>query len=221
MTAYTLRNTTAAPFTIDGYVWTPNGDTVVASITADIAKVIGKGVLQIITQTFEAIVPKVFIQAVGATLTRAANTTPYSIGDSISNNATPGSVTPLIVTMPDDANQPFHLDEIILQSNDTGAGGVSIRMHLYNQDPTLNSGVVGGDNLAFSNKQNGWIASFSGTMQVFSDGSRGVLVPDGGSTRIIRPNGKNIWYQLEARGALTPSANGTTYTPYFTGRYAR
>jgi hypothetical protein len=162
----------------------------------------------------------------GTTLTRPANTTAYSIGDSISDNATAASVTAKSTNNLSDTNDhPIDLVEVLLDTTDIGPGtaGATIRLHLYNSDPTASSGVVGGDNAAFSNKKAGWIGSFSGTMRPFSDGSKGVLIPDEGSLRMIAPasGAKNLWYQLEARTAFTPSANSTTFTPTFKGFQAR
>lgn len=162
----------------------------------------------------------------GTTLTRPANTTAYSIGDSISDNATAGSVTAKSTNNLSDTNDhPIDIAEILLTSTDTapGAAGTQIRCHLFNSDPTASSGVVGGDNAAWSNKQAGWVGSFSGTMRAFSDGSRGVLVPDEGTLRMISPvsGAKNLYYQLQTLGAFTPSANSTTFTPTFKGFQAR
>lgn len=162
----------------------------------------------------------------GATLTRAANTTPYSINDAVSDNATPGSVTALTTNDLSDANDiPVDILEILLISSDTGPGtaNATIRCHLFNTDPTASSGVVGGDNLAYSNKQAGWIGSFSGVMRPFSDGSRGRLVPDEGTILSALPasGAKNYWYQLQTLTAFTPSANSTTFAARFKGFQAR
>ena len=99
-----------------------------------------------------------------------------------------GSVTATSVTVADLNDAPVNITEILLDTDDTGPGtaGIQIRCHVFNADPTANSGVVGGDNAAYSNKRNGWIGSFSGTMRAFSDGSKGVLVPDEGTLRIAQ-----------------------------------
>lgn len=157
--------------------------------------------------------------------TRPANTTAYAANDSISNNGTAGSVTATSVTVSDLNDAPVDLTEILLDTDDTGPGtaGIQIRCHVFNADPTAGSGVVGGDNAAWSNKRNGWIGSFSGTMRAFSDGSKGVLVPDEGTLRIINPvtGAKTLYYQLQTLGAFTPSANSTVFTPRFKGFQGR
>lgn len=162
----------------------------------------------------------------GSTLTRPANTTPYVANDSISDNATAGSVTAKTTNNLSDTNDhPIDIAEILLDTTDTGPGAaaIQIRCHLFNSDPTASSGVVGGDNAAWSNKKAGWIGSFSGTMRAFSDGSRGVLVADEGTLRMIAPvsGAKNLYYQLQALGGFTPSANSTTFIPTFKGFQAR
>lgn len=164
---------------------------------------------------------------VGSTLTRPANTTGYTALDSISNNATAGSVIAQSTgSLAGLVDQPITLNNIALESTDTGPGtaGAIIRLHLFNTDPTLNSGVVGGDNAAWSNKQAGWLGSFSGTMRLFSDGSRGNLVCDGMPelAYILPADGaRNFWYQLQTLSAFTPSANSTTFIPHFRGRIGR
>ncbi|MDZ4345362.1 MAG: hypothetical protein U1E51_23335 [Candidatus Binatia bacterium] len=162
----------------------------------------------------------------GATLTRAANATPYGANDSISNNATAGSVSALSTgDLADISDALIWLKEVLLKTTDTGPSTASatIRCHIFNSNPTANSGVVGGDNAAWSNKQAGWIGSLSGTMRAFSDGGRGILVPDEGNIRIVAPvsGAKNFYYQLQTLTAFTPSGNSTTFTPTFKGLLSR
>lgn len=160
-----------------------------------------------------------FIVATGTALTRAANQTPYTANDSVSNNATPGSVTANVITVADLNNEPLTIERFRLDSNDTGFAGKAVRVWLYNSDPTANSGVVGGDNLAFSNKKAGFIGTMSGTFRTFSDGAAAVLVPDEGSRIITVPgaSSQSIWWQLQALEAATSSASSTTFTPTVEG----
>lgn len=160
-----------------------------------------------------------FIVASGTALTRAANVTPYTANDAISDNATPGSVTAKTITVSDINNEPVTIERLRLASTDTGVAGKAVRAWLYNSDPTASSGVVGGDNLAFSNKQAGFIGTMSGTFRTFSDGSVAVMVPDEGSRIITTPgsSAQTIWWQLQALEAFTPSANSTTFTPTVEG----
>lgn len=162
----------------------------------------------------------------GATLTRPANQTPYTGNDSVSNDGTAGNVTALTSNDLSDVNDdPINLTEILMDSTDTAVGVAlaTMRLHLFNSDPTASSGVVAGDNIAYSNKKAGWFGSFSGVMRPFSDGSKGVFVPDEGASRLALPASaaKNIWWQLQTIAAFTPSANSTTFTPRFKGFQGR
>lgn len=157
-----------------------------------------------------------------ATLTRPANTTAYTAGDSISDNATAGSVTALVsANVSDNNDDPVTLTEILVTSTDTGLAGKKIRAYVFNSDPTASSGVGGGDNATYSQKKAGYVGSFVGTMETgFSDGTVGRLVPtfnDGlnspaGSFVLAHPvtSGKTFWVQYQAVDAFTPSANSTT-----------
>ncbi len=159
----------------------------------------------------------------GNTLIRPANTTAYSANDSVSDNATAGSVTANTVTVSDTNDDPVDITEILLDSSDTGFAGATLRIHIFNSDPTANSGVQAGDNVAWSNKRAGWVGSFSGTMVGFSDGCKGTLVSDGSPVRIanVESGGKRLWWQIQTLSAATPSANSTTFTPRFKGYQGR
>lgn len=167
------------------------------------------------------------ISAVFSTLTRPANTTAYTAGDSISDNATAGSVTVLSATLSDVNDDPVFVSEILINSTDTGLAGKRIRAYVYNSDPTASSGVSGGDNAAFSNKKAGYIGSFSGRMEAgFSDGTVGRLIPSfqlaadttdtagspAGGFIVTKPTSgaKTLFIQFQAIDVFTPSANSTT-----------
>lgn len=156
-----------------------------------------------------------FIAAAFTTLTRPANTTAYAVSDSISDNATAGSVTALSATLSDVNDAPILISEVIVDTNDTGIGAATttLRAYLYNSDPTANSGVGAGDNATFSNKRAGLIGTLSGSFVAMSDGGKARLVPDAGSFIIANPTSGAktlfIQYQIIA-GTPTPSANSTT-----------
>lgn len=156
-----------------------------------------------------------------STLTRPANVTAYSAGDSISDNATAASVTALSATISDVNDDPIFISDILVNSTDTGLAGKKIRAYLYNADPTASTGVGGGDNAAFSNKKNGYIGSFMGWMETgFSDGTVGRLVPcfnetnntQAGGFVVAKPTSgaRTLYIQYQAVEAFTPSANSTT-----------
>lgn len=156
-----------------------------------------------------------FIVAAGAALTRPANTTAYTANDAISDNATAGSVTAKTITLSDVNDDTVTIERLRLASTDTGIAAKSVRAWLYSSDPTASTGVAGGDNAAFSNKQAGFIGTMSGTFRTFADGAVAILVPDEGARIISAPGtgAKTIWWQLQALDAFTPSANSTTFTP--------
>jgi hypothetical protein len=164
-----------------------------------------------------------FRTAAATTLTRPANTTAYAALDSISNHATAGSVTALSATVSDTADHPVLIESLLLQSTDTGLGGTNVRAYLYNADPTAATGVVGGDNAAFSNKKTGFIGTMTGQMKTFSDGSAGRLVPESGQPIITTPTSgaQTIFVQYQTIDGFTPSANSTTLIGTICARQGR
>lgn len=158
-------------------------------------------------------------------LVRPASTTAYSVNDSISNNATAGSVTALSATVSDTNDDPVIITSILVDTNDTaiGAAGIGLRVYLYNADPTASSGVVGGDNAAFSNKKNGFVATFSGTFRAFSDGGRARLVPDEGSYVIAKPTSgaKTFYVQHQILSATGNPTASTTLDTTINGQQLR
>jgi hypothetical protein len=169
--------------------------------------------------------PRAFAVAF-STLTRPANTTPYSAADSISDNATAGSVTALTATVSDTNDDLLTLTDILVSSTDTGLAGKRIRAYLFNTDPTASSGVGGGDNAAYSQKKAGYIGSMSGVLETgFSDGTVGRLVPSfndsatapvpnapAGGFVVTKPvsGAKTLFIQYQTLDVFTPSANSTT-----------
>lgn len=152
------------------------------------------------------------IVAVATTLTRPANVTAYTALDSISDNATAGSVTALPVTVSSTNDAPIRIDKIGVVTTDTGLAGKSIAVHVFNSDPTASSGVGAGDNAAWSNKKAGYLGRFSGSFRTLSDGAHATLVPDEGSSLICLPGSgaKTLWIQFQTLNDFTPSANSTT-----------
>lgn len=155
----------------------------------------------------------------GTALTRAANATGYTANDAVSDNAAPGSVSALPVTIAVFNDQPLMLDWIKIDTNDTGVAGKSMAMHLFNSDPTASSGVVGGDNLAYSNKRAGYLGRWSGTFRTFSDGAACRFAPDEAAPFVLTPGAgtRTIWYQLQTLSDFTP-VSGSIWTPTFFGR---
>lgn len=163
------------------------------------------------------------ISSVVSTLTRPANTTAYTAGDSISNNATAGSVTALSASVSDTNDDPILVESMLLHSTDNGLRGKNIRAYIYNSDPTANSGVGAGDNAAFSNKKAGFLGTMTGYLHSFSDGAAGQLFPEGGQAIIAPPTtgAKTLYVQYQALEDFTPSANSTTLIGTICARQGR
>ncbi len=172
------------------------------------------------------------VSAAFTTLTRPANTTAYSAGDSISDNATAGSVTALSATVSDVNDDPIFIADILINSTDTGLAGKKLRANVFNSNPTSSSGVGGGDNAAYSQKKAGYIGTFVGTLETgFSDGTVGRLIPSfrdtnytpaGGFILTVPTSGaRTLYIQYVAEEAFTPSANSTTIIATARGWQAR
>jgi len=154
------------------------------------------------------------LSATFATLTRPANTTPYSQLDSISDNATAGSVTALVSGNFSDTNDaPVWLTHVEIKSTDTGLNGKTIRAYVFNSNPTSSSGVGAGDNATYSNKQAGLVAVFIGQMASgISDGAAGNLTPESGVPGVMAlpaSGARTFWVQYQTVDGFTPSANST------------
>lgn len=154
-------------------------------------------------------------------MTRPANTTAYAANDAVSNNATAGSVTPITFTVSDTNDDPIVIERCRLLSTDTGIAAKTFRVWLFRSDPTASTGVGGGDNAAWSQKQAGYIGSVSNastasnaTFRTFSDGAGGVMTPDEGARIITTPTSgaQTIYALIQTLDAFTPSANSTTFT---------
>lgn len=155
-----------------------------------------------------------FIVAAASVYTRPANQTPYAANDQVANSATAASVAAISFSLSDVNDDTVTLERIRILSTDTGVQGKSFRIWLFNSDPTANSGVGGGDNVAWSQKQAGFIGSMSGTFRAFSDGAGAVCVPDEGSRIITTPvtGAKTIYALMQTLDIFTSSAISTTFT---------
>jgi hypothetical protein len=153
------------------------------------------------------------LTATFTTLTRPANTTPYSTNDSISNHGTAGSVTALSATVSDTNDAPVAITQIEVATTDTGLGnGVAIRAYIFSSDPTSSTGVGAGDNATYSQKQAGLVATFTGTFHANSDGGVAFLSCEDTGPPVIFPTSgaKTLYIQFQTLGAFTPSDNSTT-----------
>lgn len=165
---------------------------------------------------YQVVVTEPHLLTVAASaMTRPANTTAYAANDAVSNNGTAGSVTAISFTLADLNDQPISIERMRIASTDTGVKSKSFRVFLYQSDPTASTGIVGGDNAAFSTKQGAFIGSLVGTFRSeFSDGAVGEFLPEFGSRIISAPTSgaRTIFALLQTLEAFTPSANSTTFT---------
>ncbi len=154
-----------------------------------------------------------FYRIAGSPLIRPANTTLYDISDSISDNATAGSVTPNVVSRGDRtgsySTQPFTVEAITLSTDDTGVAAVEalFEVFLFRADPS--AGVGAGDNATYSQTRANFLGRYSGTFTgstgYFSDGAVARLIPASGENRtIIKPGTglTNIWWQPKTLTAI-------------------
>jgi hypothetical protein len=160
------------------------------------------------------------IVAVGDTLTRPASTTAYSAGDSVSNHATAGSVTPTKVDLSAWADTPVDLEKITVDCNDLGFVNCVLAMHLFSSDPTANTGVGAGDNVAWSNKRAGYLGRFEGFFRTFSDGLNATLLPTEGNSLILLPGAgtQRLWFQYQILSNGAAMTSGSQLIPTFRGR---
>lgn len=147
------------------------------------------------------------LAVVGTTFTTPAGTTPYSIGDLVANHGTAASVVALVFAVSAAINDPVMLRRLRLKTDDTGAVGATLRLHLYKDDPALSSGITNGDNGVFLTKESTYLGAFEVVMdRHFSDAEKGIGVPVAGSeiTCVPSVDTVNIFGLLEARSAFTP-----------------
>lgn len=224
----------------DGAVVTMGAKTDAKSTTTDGTSASGISIWKQISASVQALVAGVTLAAgtavigtvktrffaVAATaVTRPANTTAYTANDAVSNNATAASVTPLSFAVSDTNDDPISLERVRILTTDTGPGVAlaQFRVWLYQSDPSTSTGIVGGDNAAFSTKQGTFLGTMSGNFKAFSDGSGAILVPDDGGRIITLPTGgaKTVFALIQTLSAFTPSANSTTFTATLEGFQGR
>lgn len=182
------------------------------TLTAGIPTV-GTGTVSTLDGVLAAGINGRFYAAAFSTLTRPANTTAYSANDSVSDNATAGSVTALSASVSDTNDAPISVDRVRVVTTDTGVSAATFRAWIYNSDPTASTGVGGGDNAAFSNKKAGFVGTLSGSFRAMNDGCVAVLTPDEGQRIVCAPGSgaKTLWIQYQTLTGFTPSASSTTF----------
>jgi hypothetical protein len=147
-------------------------------------------------------------------MTRPADTTAYAANDAVSNSTTAGSVAAISLTASDLNDAPLSLERIRIETGITAAiNAVSFRVYLFRSDPTASSGIVAGDNAAFSVKKGTFIGTMTGTFRSFSDGSVAMCVPEEGARILTLPTSgaQTIYALLQTLAIFTPTS-GATFT---------
>ena len=138
--------------------------------------------------------------------TRPADTTAYASGDQVANSVTAASVLAMeFVGIARSANAPVRIKAIVLKKSGTGVANAQFRAHFYEKKPSDVSGIVGGDNAAWSTKDRGYVGSIDVTVdKAFTDGSAGRATGD----IIARADvsSRSLYVLLEARAAYTPAS---------------
>lgn len=155
-----------------------------------------------------------FIPVASGSVTRPADTTPYTSGDMLANSTTAGSVTPLTLTISRSVAWSGLIRRIRLRKSTTSVTNASFRVHLWTTAPTTTTGDNAGP-FAANN-----IANYLGYVDVtvdkaLSDGAMGVGLPaDGSEVMFALPATGQLRALIEVRGAYTPgNAEVFTVTP--------
>lgn len=139
------------------------------------------------------------------TFTRPNNATPYTSGDLVANDTTPGSVIPLQLSTKGMTERKIYARRCKIFKSTTSVTNASFRVHLYSVPPIVTNGDNG---VWLSDNGENWLGSFDVTVdKAFSNGAAGVGAPTVGSElEIDLPTGREISGLIEARGAYTPGA---------------
>ena len=163
------------------------------------------------------------INAAAPQMVRPANVTAYSVGDIVANHGTAANVVALAFSATDLTKMPVMLTHLEILTNDTGPSTASavFEAWLFTSDPALNTGIVNGDNGAFSVKQAGFIGRMSGSFLAMADGGSAILLPVDGEFLIAKPTSLTLYALLKTQTAFTPSAVSTTWDATLRGLQAR
>lgn len=144
--------------------------------------------------------------------TRPANTTAYASGDIVANNTTAASVVALSWTVTEAmsavADAPFFIRRIKIKKSSTPVTNAAFRLHMFGTDPTASTGVVNGDNGAFSIKDAAYLGYLDvPSMFALNDCAMGFGAPQvGGEIAHVLASGQTLYALIEVRGAYTPTS---------------
>lgn len=152
-----------------------------------------------------------------ANFTRPADTTAYASGDLVANSTTAGSVVALSWTASRVAAGSFMIRRARLKKSTTTTSLAAFRLHLYAADPALSTGILNGDNGAWSTNHSSYLGSID--LDISGSGGRafrdsaGVLgAPQAGAEVSVKlGSGSTIYGLLEARAAYAPG-NAEVFT---------
>jgi hypothetical protein len=153
-------------------------------------------------------------QPASSTLTRPANTTPYTALDNVANNATAASITSPTITVARVAAGSVTIPRLKLRTSaTTGMEGVSFRIDLWASAPTFSSG----DNVAYAIATGAanFLGSFTGFFRQFADGAVAECTPEYGVPIAAKlASGQAIVATLQTLTDFTPiSAQTFIITP--------
>ena len=136
--------------------------------------------------------------------TRPNDTTAYTAGDLVANNATAGSVVAMSWIVRRDA-QAYNLAGVRLRKSGNTATNASFRLHFYTAVPT----VANGDNGALAATQTAnYVGNVSVTLIGGNDGASNVAMASPALPFVLTPVSgvRTIYGLIEATGAYTPAA---------------
>ncbi|MGE5512369.1 MAG: hypothetical protein ACM31O_14070 [Bacteroidota bacterium] len=159
-----------------------------------------------------------FVGAVGgvianpaSTLTRPANTTPYTANDLIANNTTAGSITVPSFTAARVAAGSFLMRRFRLYTNKTsGMAGIVLRVEFWSAAPTFTNGDNGA--YAVATGAANWLGAADVVLTQVGDGAYGVGVPDiGGDIGVKLASGQTVYWSMLVTnsGGFTPASSQT------------
>lgn len=145
-----------------------------------------------------------------ATFTLPSNTQ-YGVGELVANSGTANLVVAAAFTITKTSGQ---ITSAGLKKSSVSVTSAVFRAHIYAADPTLSTGVVNGDNAAFSTKVGSYLGAIDLNVdQAFSDAAFGRGTPRVGNIiEFSGVSGLKLYALYEARATYTPT-NGETITP--------
>jgi hypothetical protein len=152
-----------------------------------------------------------------ANFNRPADTAAYASGDLVGNSTTAASVAALSWTAAEayttQSEAGFAIRKAKLKKSTTSVTGAAFRLHLYGTDPAATSGILNGDNGAFSVNDASYLGWFDFPSMI---GHRNFAVAVAGPAAGVEiahalSSGQTIYGLLQAQGAYTPG-NAETFT---------